>query len=152
MTDNFFIGNHALEIAANKPSKRIVRFIENRDRVTIPSLDEKTAWFYGQISQGGPELFWVEARVVRPSTGQEFRVPVFISMLHNEMKDINNVIFTSSVDGIDFNLYGNLLAQFELVAGHTFDVEVQYIIVAERDRRTGEGYHRNRPVYTWHPC
>lgn len=152
MQSNFLIGTAALEIAANKPPKRIVHFIEDGDRVSIPSLDELTAWFYGQISQGGPELFWVEAKVVRPNTGQEFRVPVFISMLHNEMKDVNNRIFTSSVDCLNFNLYDSLLDQFRLVAGYTFVVEVQHITVAERDQRTGEFHHRERPVYTWHPC
>lgn len=151
MTNNFIIGNRALEIAANKPAKRIAHFIEDGDKVTIPNINERTAWFYGQISQGGPELFWVEAKVVRPSTGQEFRVPVFISMFHNEMKDVDNRIFVNSVDCVDFNSKGNLLAQFELVAGQTFAVEVQYITVAERDMRTGVERHRQRPVYTWHP-
>ena len=149
MQTNFLIGREAFEHAACTPPKRIRHFIQDGDKVTIPSINEVCCWFFGQPWPNAREQFWVQARVVRPSTGQNFSVPVFISMMNNEIQDVDGDWFANTVEGIDLNNANSLLDQAKMIAGLTYIVNITRIVVEESHPMK---HHRERPVYTWHPC
>lgn len=148
MTHNLISGRQALAMVANRPPKRVVRQLETGDRVHIPTIEE--GWYYGQLFHGGcPEMFWANAEVFRPSTGQTFTLPIFISYFVNEIKDVDGNMHVCTVDGVlDLDEAKNLAEQATILAGCIFEVHVDTFQAWETTRE-GVKRQRERSTYAW---
>lgn len=147
---NLISGQEALTVAANRPPRRVVRHLESGDRVHIPTIEE--GWYYGQLYHGGPETLWANAEVFRPSTGQTFVLPIFISYFINEIKDIDGNMHVCTVDGLlDLNEAKNLAEQARMLAGCIFEVHVDTFQTWETTR-DGIKRQRERSTYDWIRC
>ena len=146
MTYNLVSGREALAMAANRPPRVIRRQLESGDRVHIPTIEE--GWCYGQLYHGCPEMFWANAEVYRPSTGQTFVLPVFISYFVNEIKDVDGNMHVCTVDVLDLDKAESLAEQAMMLAGCIFEVKVDTFQAWETTRE-GAKRQRERSTYAW---
>lgn len=151
MTHNLISGQQALAMVANRPPKRIVRQLESGDRVHMPTV-ESGGWCYGRPFPGKcPEMLWANAEVYRPSTGQTFMLPVFISYFINEIKDVDGNMHVCTVDDVDLDKAESFAEQAMMLAGCIFEVHVDTFQAWETTRE-GAKRQRERSTYDWIRC